>query len=450
MIVDYYILFYGVKKLKFNNKINIIKFAILLVLVAYFSFNIVQSTFAINHNRSPDVIVRINGDGSISQEGSLFGNGMLYPATVEDAEKGIGSISGIIRVENNYKNKIEVDNLAIGIDEAELIINNSYPRNEVFNSFIKNIRIKIEKGSLLVFEKTLVDYTSLKDVIYNPSNREYDGFTLRPEDRFSIGKGSSIDLRYILHMVPEAGNELEAVTAYMPIYINVHEFKIPVDNGGGGNDDDDETVEITEPIPTSNAHWAHDCIITLLNHHVIVGYPHENMTIEDYFNGTVDPIRYVNEAVLPERYITRAEAAMVVGKALGLEESDALFTGYLDSVPEWARGYIIATTKEGIFEGYPIKLFKPNRYITREEMIAVLTRAYNIQLENESLELTFTDKEDISEWALNNVKAGYEKNVIVGYPDNTYRPKNNITRAEAFTIICKLMGLHDEHTKLGN
>jgi len=76
-------------------------------------------------------------------------------------------------------------------------------------------------------------------------------------------------------------------------------------------------------------------------------------------------------------------------------------------------------------------------------MIAVLTRAFNITLKDESLELPFKDKDDIGEWAVKYVKAGYESGVIVGYPDNTYRPKNPITRAETFTIICKLLGLHE-------
>jgi len=96
-------------------------------------------------------------------------------------------------------------------------------------------------------------------------------------------------------------------------------------------------------------------------------------------------------------------------------------------------------------------MFKANNYITREEMIIVLTKGYEVKLQNEDLDLTFEDKDKIANWSLKYVKAGYESSVIVGYPDNTYRPKNNITRAEAFTIICKLMGLHDEHTEgMGN
>lgn len=424
----------------------IFQFLVLMLVAGYFTSNIIQTTFATSVDRSPNVIVNINGDGSMTQQGDLFAGSLLYPGTVQDAENGIGSIKGVIRLVNNY-GKVDIDNVAIGLKSSQMDIRNNYPREQVYDSFLDNIRLKIEKGRVFSFDKTLVDYTSLRNLLYEPNSTQYGGLTLENESKFSINKGDTVDLKYTLQMVEETGNELQSVTAYMPIYINLHKNHIKDDDNADNEDfNDDDIVEITESIPQAGPHWAHDCIITLLNHRIIQGYPHEDMTIEDYFNGKVDPVTYVQLAVQPEKYITRAEAAILVGKALGLQESKSLFTGYVDPIPKWARGYIIATTKADIFEGYPFKLFKPNKYITREEMIAVLTRAWEVKLENKTLELPFTDNGEIASWVLENVKAGFENTIIQGYPDNTYKPKNNITRAEAFTIICKLMGLHDEHT----
>lgn len=84
---------------------------------------IVQSTFATEVDKKPNVIITINSDGSITQEGSLFANGLLYPSNVEDAKKGIGGISGVIRINNQYS-KIVVDSLGLGIKEDEIEINN--------------------------------------------------------------------------------------------------------------------------------------------------------------------------------------------------------------------------------------------------------------------------------------------------------------------------------------
>lgn len=56
----------------------------------YLTTALIPSTLASNTGRSPNVIVTINADGSISQKGNLFGDGLLYPAAVEDAERGLG------------------------------------------------------------------------------------------------------------------------------------------------------------------------------------------------------------------------------------------------------------------------------------------------------------------------------------------------------------------------
>jgi len=316
-------------------------------------------------------------------------------------------------------------------------IGNEYPTDLVYSSFLSDVELKIERGTLFAFDKTLIDYASIGDLL--------NGYTLDKKDRFTIDKGNIVDLKYTLHMAEKAGNELQNVTADMEFYINVSGDKI-IDDGddnGGGHKDEGEV----KPQSTAIPHWAHDCIITLLNHHVIVGYPHEKYTIEDYFNGTVDPVVYVNEVVQPDKFVTRAETAVLIGRALGLEPDNTKTPPYVDDIPEWAKGYINATTDAGIFVGYPSGEFKPNEYTTREEMISALIRAFSIKLENSSLQLPFKDKDEIGDWALDYVKAGYEKGIIEGYPDNTYRPKNYITRAETFTIICKLKGWHPEHDK---
>ena len=201
------------------------KALIVILLVSYFAAGKIQSSFASNSNKEPNVIIRINSDRSITQYGSLFGQDLLYPSTVKDAERGIGGITGIIRIENQYGN-VNIDGIGIKIKEEELIIENNYPKLDVYNSFLDNIKLKIEKGVLLFFDRTLADYASLRNFLYDLDDNNHRGLQLNPE--LSIGKGQAIDLKYTLHMVEEAGNELQAVTANMPIYIN---FRGSYDNG---------------------------------------------------------------------------------------------------------------------------------------------------------------------------------------------------------------------------
>lgn len=411
----------------------ILEFLVIIFVVGFFANDIIEITYATLKHTEPDVIVTKTSDGATSKTGNLFGDELWYP----DKE-----VTGVIRIDNEFK-RMKITNL--GVDVTITKTNSVYDEDTIRNSFLNNMKLTIRKGKLLSFDdKTIVDNKSLGELLYKSDDNNYNGFPLADDDQFVINRNDTIDLEYTLYMDKDTGEELEGILAEVPFYINVEEKPVPPDNPGDDDDDDDE-IEPVEVIPAIPAHWAHDCIIALLDNKKIQGYPHEKMTIEDYRNGAVMPEVYVIEAVKPNEFITRAEAAMLVGKALGLEEKNGENTGYVDSIPKWAKGYIISTTEADVFTGYPFKVFKPNNYITREEMIAVLTRAFELKLEKEGFELTFKDKEKIAKWAENYVKAGYHNQVITGYPDNTYKPKNNITRAEAFTIICKLLGYHEQH-----
>ncbi len=286
----------------------------------------------------------------------------------------------------------------------------------LYDIFAKNMQLTIKKGTALVFTNTIFN-KSFYEMLYDKDNEEYNGYDLSSLDSFNIGRNKYIDLEYTVHMDENAGNELQGIKATVDFLINAQEN--PDQNSDDDDDDDDDDIK-----DINNDHWAHDCIKTLLKHGIIKGYP----------DGTIRP----------ENYITRAEAAVLVGRALELEEIDKLLDGYLDNIPKWSRGYILVTTEKGIFKGYPGKLFKANDNIIREEMAAVLFRAFDRQLDGD-LKIEFLDKDKISNWALEHVKCGVQHDIIVGYPDSTFRPKGCITRAEAFTMICKLLGYHEEH-----
>lgn len=414
----------------------ILQFLFLIFIVGYLVNNIMGVTYATLTKDQPNVIVTIDKDHNIDLKGDLFGNSSWYPGK---------SHSGVIRINNRYNN-IDINNIALKVNIEKA--NSEYDRDTVKTSFLKNMKLTIERGRLLAFNKIIVNDKPIKELLYEKDSNVDRGFPLHKNTKFTVNRNDSIDLKYTLSMSKEAGNELEGIVAKVPFLININE-NIDIDDDDDDSDDNDRDKHTDKKdvnITVTNEHWAHNCIIALLNHKIIQGYPHDEMTIEDYRKGRVKPEIYVIEAVQPDLYITRAEAAVLVGKALGLNEKDKFLTGYVDGIPTWAKGYIIATSEKKIFKGYPFKLFKASNNITREEMIAVLVRAFELKLKNDEIELTFEDRENIAQWAEELVKAGFESKVIVGYPDNTYRPQNNITRGEAFTIICKLLGYHNEHT----
>ena len=79
-----------------------------------------------------------------------------------------------------------------------------------------------------------------------------------------------------------------------------------------------------------------------------------------------------------------------------------------------------------------------NGLLTREQAAAFIVRAFNLEGTTENLICNFKDKQDISEYALENILICEKLNLILGYEDGTFKPQNNISKIEFLTILNKL------------
>ena len=109
---------------------------------------------------------------------------------------------------------------------------------------------------------------------------------------------------------------------------------------------------------------------------------------------------------------------------------------FSDTSGHWARDSIKTAAAHGIVSGYSENSFGPNDPITREQMAVMISRAANL---SDGEGKTFADSNQIADWAQAAVAAVSGKNIISGYPDNTFRPQAYATRAEAVTVIVKAL-----------
>lgn len=137
----------------------------------------------------------------------------------------------------------------------------------------------------------------------------------------------------------------------------------------------------------------------------------------------------------PKEYLTRAEAATIIARILELDITNSNETLYIDVNYHWAKNYINALTKTGLMEGYNNKTFKPDLYITREEVAKIL---YLLQEKLEIKEdIMFSDLEE-NRWSYEYITNMAKKGILKGYEDGTFKPQNNITRAEIAVILCRI------------
>lgn len=142
--------------------------------------------------------------------------------------------------------------------------------------------------------------------------------------------------------------------------------------------------------------------------------------------------------VCPEDKITRAEVATIFFRLLTSEVRDGTLTrtNSFSDVTEgmWFNTAISTLERLGIINGCDDGDFHPNAYITRAEFAAMAVR---FDKDAEAVEAQFTDID--GHWAKTEIQQAAGNGWVNGYPDSTFRPGQDITRAEAMALINRVL-----------
>ncbi|MTI81628.1 MAG: S-layer homology domain-containing protein [Firmicutes bacterium] len=170
-------------------------------------------------------------------------------------------------------------------------------------------------------------------------------------------------------------------------------------------------------------HWAEEDII--------------NMGSRGFVSG------YKDGAFQPNVNITRAEFTAMLASVLGLDKVEFEGISFEDIDSEnWYFKAIGQAYKAGIVQGYNDEKFKPNEYITREQMAAMIDNSMNYVslpgMEQQGVLEMFLDNEKISRWSQSSVKRVVSVELIKGVPSNkgiNFAPKELTSRAEATVVL---------------
>ncbi|WP_213513683.1 S-layer homology domain-containing protein [Paenibacillus montaniterrae] len=141
----------------------------------------------------------------------------------------------------------------------------------------------------------------------------------------------------------------------------------------------------------------------------------------------------------PNAVISRAEFAVLISRALELPQAQSS-SSFADqaSIPDWASEHIKRAAAAKLISGYSDGTFRASSNISRAELAVVIARAAGLQL-NEADALSFADKQLIPQWAQQEVAAAVKAGLISGTSDNKFEPAASATRAEALTLIMRLL-----------
>lgn len=172
-------------------------------------------------------------------------------------------------------------------------------------------------------------------------------------------------------------------------------------------------------------HWAKEDIEKMASRHIAKGIT------EDKF--------------APKESITRAEFAALLIRALEIKENPDSVDFKDIAEDAWYKEVVSKAYGAGIVSGTEDNKFEPNNTITREQMATMIMRAYQHASGTRlgdiitTMEIRFNDEAAASNWARRNIILSNAKGFMRGFPDGSFRPKANATRAQAIFVIKKLL-----------
>ena len=154
-------------------------------------------------------------------------------------------------------------------------------------------------------------------------------------------------------------------------------------------------------------------------------------------------IGYTDGTIRPGNNISRAEVATIFFRLLtdeAREQYNKTTTSYSDIKDgAWCCRAVATLTNAGVINGYTDGTFRPNAPITRAELATIIARFAKLDVNTK----TFSDIN--GHWAQKSIELAAGNNWINGYDDGTFRPNNNITRAETFAMINRVLDRQTEN-----
>lgn len=298
------------------------------------------------------------------------------------------------------------------------------------------------------------DSVTIRSNAFTRSNYAFDGWNTRADGRgTSYGPGDSLTVNgnitlyaqwdytgggdynpkdATLRFNSRGGTEFDDIVRDDPFEYNPYN-KIPSRPGyrftGWYNNSsldrrypEDEKISVPKGITTVWAGWEETSVPSMLNGDDHYAY------IQGYSDGTVRP----------NANITRAQVATIFFRLLDEDVRDDNLTTY-NTFPDvdqdyWANTAISTMASLGVINGRNSGLFDPDAYITRAEFAAICARFDDSGVDGIT---TFTDT--VGHWAEDEISRAAALGWIQGYADGTFRPNQYITRAQAVTMINRVL-----------
>ena len=307
-----------------------------------------------------------------------------------------------------------------------------------------NINGKTLAAKSLTVYSGSAPWETFEVVVKEPAGTQRSSGTVR----LSGGSQSASFTGFDLITFPAAGTytftvgEVDRNTRYMSYDRNLYTLTVKVEGKGGMLVISD--VYYTNaagrsyrdfPIVFSNIYGSYTPYVP-----VVPPKTPDKLNADDHFAYVIG---YPDGGVHPHATITRAETATIFFRLLTEKTRKDNLTKYhsFRDVPQgaWYNAAVATMAKLKIITGYPDGTFQPDAPVTRAEFAAIAAR-----FDEKSARTTASFRDIYGHWAERYISRSAELGWIRGYTDNTFRPDQSITRAEAMALINRVLNRNPE------
>lgn len=316
-------------------------------------------------------------------------------------------------------------------NEILSVVKNQTHGEKVSKTFAQKTGISVLKSKVILkgdvedFINNYKDAFGLNIELYNSTN-------LTDYDRADI-------CTYILNNKAEKDTPEEILKLYEDALESINDDE----SGEGGSDSDDygsgnsgggsgggstykppvvkietETKENAVALPFNDVplnHWSYSYIDRLYKEKIVSGKSADSFK--------------------PSDRVKKEEFVKLVVEALDLPlTGNTSFDDVEDDM--WYKPYVVAAVDAGLISGKGDGNFGIGDKLSRQDAAVILSRALESKINST---LSFSDKDEISAYAIDAIAAMASEGIITGYDDHTFKPKKEISRAESCAIICRLL-----------
>lgn len=279
-----------------------------------------------------------------------------------------------------------------------------------------------------------------------PEEKLFDHFVLNYEKSFITGNSINIELRAV-------DNKGQLITDFKPvndIYVNIENGSAKLlksylnsqdFNGGIAN------VNIT-PLASFGLKVGFTYLDNKFTTDVLQAGTFKDLNTNDSSLVAINFLKdngvikgYPDGTFKPDNAISRVEALKMIYEGL---QKDSGVKGVLEfsdtNSNEWYSKYVLAAQREGIVIGYPNNLFKPSNNVTKAEFLKMLLSSAGYNLNHVDRNVKPFDDVNLDDWYIDVVSIAKEKNLLDS-STNLFKPNSPITRREVAELIYRTVSI---------